>query len=157
MLSLKGFDVTVLAWRWRETCEKDVGSLQKLKMAPSWQSARKWGPQTYSSKELNSAKNLDELGPRFILVRAVSLQSCPTLCDPMDCSPLGSSVHGILQAKILKWVAISSSGALPNPGMELMSHVFCIGRWVLYDYHYLETLNKLNGDQITFCCCCSVT
>ena len=30
----------------------------------------------------------------------------PTLCDPMDCSPLGSSVHGILQAKILEWVAM---------------------------------------------------
>ena len=33
-------------------------------------------------------------------------QSCPTLCDPMDCSPPGSSVHGILQARILEWVAI---------------------------------------------------
>ena len=33
-------------------------------------------------------------------------QSCPTLCDPMDCSPPGSSVHGILQAGILEWVAI---------------------------------------------------
>ena len=33
----------------------------------------------------------------------------PTLCDPMDCSPLGSSVHGILQAKILEWVAVPSS------------------------------------------------
>ena len=32
-------------------------------------------------------------------------QSCPALCDPMDCSPPGSSVHGILQARILKWVA----------------------------------------------------
>ena len=36
-------------------------------------------------------------------------QSCPTLCDPTDCSPLGSSVHGISQASILKWVAISFS------------------------------------------------
>ena len=36
-------------------------------------------------------------------------QSCPTLCDPMDCSPLGSSVHGIFQARILEWVAISFS------------------------------------------------
>ena len=36
-------------------------------------------------------------------------QSCPTLCDPMDCSPPGSSVHGILQARILEWVAISFS------------------------------------------------
>ena len=40
---------------------------------------------------------------------AKSLQLCLTLCDPMDCSPPGSSVHGILQAKILKWVAISLS------------------------------------------------
>ena len=34
-------------------------------------------------------------------------QSCPTLCNPMDCSPPGSSVHGLLQARILGWVAIS--------------------------------------------------
>ena len=39
------------------------------------------------------------------------LQSCPTLCDPIDGSPLGSSVHGILQARTLEWVAISSSVA----------------------------------------------
>ena len=36
-------------------------------------------------------------------------QLCPTLCDPVDCSPLGSSVHGILPARILEWVAISFS------------------------------------------------
>jgi len=36
-------------------------------------------------------------------------QLCPTLCDPMDCSPPGSSVHGILQARIVEWVAISFS------------------------------------------------
>ena len=40
---------------------------------------------------------------------AKSLQSCPTLCDLIDCSPPGSSVHGILQARILEWVAISFS------------------------------------------------
>ena len=39
-------------------------------------------------------------------------QSCPTLCDPIDSSPLGSSVPGILQARILEWVAISFSNAL---------------------------------------------
>ena len=39
---------------------------------------------------------------------AKSLQSCPTLCDPMGCSPPGSSVHGILQARMLEWVAILS-------------------------------------------------
>ena len=40
-----------------------------------------------------------------------SLQSCPTLCDPIDGSPPGSPVPGIFQARILKWVAISSSSA----------------------------------------------
>ena len=45
-------------------------------------------------------------------------QSCPTLCDPVDCSPPGSSVHGILQARILEWVAISFSRDLPDPGIE---------------------------------------
>ena len=35
-------------------------------------------------------------------------QSCPTLCDPMDCSPPGSSIHGIFQARVLEWVAMST-------------------------------------------------
>ena len=42
-------------------------------------------------------------------MHAKSLQSCPTLCDPVDCSPPGSSVHRILQARILEWVAMPSS------------------------------------------------
>ena len=42
---------------------------------------------------------------------AKSLQSCPTLCDPMDGSPPGSPVPGILQARTLEWVAISFSNA----------------------------------------------
>ena len=42
-------------------------------------------------------------------------QSCPTLCDPMDCSPPGSSIHGILQVRILEWVAISFSRGPSRP------------------------------------------
>ena len=42
---------------------------------------------------------------------AKSLQSCPTLCDPIDGSPPGSAVPGILQARTLEWVAISFSNA----------------------------------------------
>ena len=42
---------------------------------------------------------------------AESLQSCPTLCDPIDGSPPGSSVPGILQARVLEWVAIAFSNA----------------------------------------------
>ena len=41
---------------------------------------------------------------------AKSLQSCPILCDPIDCSPPGSSVHGIFQARVLEWGAIAFSG-----------------------------------------------
>ena len=40
---------------------------------------------------------------------AKSLQSCPTLCDPMDCSPPGSSIHGIFQARVLEWGAVAFS------------------------------------------------
>ena len=43
----------------------------------------------------------------ILCVCAKSLQSCLTLCDPMDCNPPCSSVHGILQARILEWAAIS--------------------------------------------------
>ena len=45
-------------------------------------------------------------------------QSCPTFCDPMDCSPPDSSIHGILQARILEWVAISFSRGPSYPGIE---------------------------------------
>ena len=48
----------------------------------------------------------------------VVTQSCPTLCDPMNCNPPGSSVHGNLQARILEWVAIPFSRDVPNPGTE---------------------------------------
>ena len=58
-----------------------------------------------------------------VCVRAKSLQSFLTLCNPMDCSPLGSSVHVILQARILEWVAVpsSSGSSLPDPGIKPVS------------------------------------
>ena len=48
-------------------------------------------------------------------MHAKSLQSCPTLYNPMDCSPPGSSVHGILQARVLEWVAMPSSSKSSPP------------------------------------------
>ena len=51
-------------------------------------------------------------------VKALVAQSCQTLCDLMDCRPPGSSVHGILQARILEWVVIPSAGDLPDPGIK---------------------------------------
>ena len=64
---------------------------------------------------------------------AKSLQSCPTLCNPMDCSLPGSCVHGILQARILVWVAMPSSrGSFQPRDQTSVSYVSCIGRRVLY-------------------------
>ena len=57
-------------------------------------------------------------------MRTKSLQSCMTLCDPMDRSPPGSSVHGILQTRVLEWGAISFSRNLPNP--EIKPSLFCL-------------------------------
>ena len=51
-------------------------------------------------------------------------QSCPTLCDPMDCSLPGSSVHGIFQAIVLDWVAISFAWGSSRPRDRMQ--VFCI-------------------------------
>ena len=51
-------------------------------------------------------------------------QSCPTLCDPMDCSPPGSFIHGIFQARILEWVAIPFSGRSSQPRDQIwVSHI----------------------------------
>ena len=54
-------------------------------------------------------------------MHAKLLQLCLTLCDPMGGSLPSSSVHGIFQARILEWVAMPSSGDLPNSGIELAS------------------------------------
>ena len=57
------------------------------------------------------AKRQTQLGTAAAAAAAKSLQSCPTLCDPVDGSPPGSAVPGILQARTLEWVAISFSNA----------------------------------------------
>ena len=65
--------------------------------------------------ELYRGKSIKKvIGAKYVLsyiAAAASLQSCPTLCDPIDGSPSGSSVPGILQARTLEWVAISFSRA----------------------------------------------
>ena len=68
--------------------------------------------------------NLKSLGIHFLTYKMRSLmvgsesevsQLCPTVCDPVDYSPPGSSVHGILQARILEWVALSFSRGSYGP------------------------------------------
>ena len=63
---------------------------------------------------------------------AKSLQSCPTLCDPMDCSPPGTVVHGILQARTLEWVAISYAKGSSQPRNRTL--VSCISGRLFTSY-----------------------
>ena len=66
---------------------------------------------------------------RYMCSCSVS-KSCPTLCDPVDYSPPGSSDHGILQGRTLEWVATSSSTGFSWP--RDWTHVSCTGRQILY-------------------------
>ena len=99
-------------------------------------------------------------------VCAKSSQLCPTLCDPMDCSLPGSSVHEILQARILEWVAMPPLGDLSNLGIEpayltspaLASGFFTRATWeapfphtyihILAAPHGLQDLSSLTRDWI---------
>ena len=68
-----------------------------------------------------------------VCMYAKLLHLCLSLCDPMDCSPPGSSVQGSLQARILQWVAIPSSRGSSWPrDQAYISYDFCTGRRVLY-------------------------
>ena len=79
-----------------------------------------WFPQSIHPIRLH-------LGSAYMPVK--SLQLCPTLCDSMDCSPPCSSVHGILQARILEWVAIAFSRESSWPrDRTCVSYVSWIGR-----------------------------
>ena len=68
-------------------------------------------------------------------MRGSVAQPSPTLCDPLDCSLPGSSVHGISQARVLEWVAIpfSRGSSRPRDGTPV-SWVTCIARWILYHW-----------------------
>ena len=63
------------------------------------------------------------------------IQSCLTLCDPMDWSSPGSSLHGIVLLRILEWTAISSSrGSSQHRDWTCISCSSCTGRWILYHW-----------------------
>ena len=72
-------------------------------------------------KSLGSVFNQDESLNKLDCYCYLVAKLCPTLCNPMDCSPPGSSVHGIFQARILEWVAISFSKVSSGPGTEPVS------------------------------------
>ena len=75
-------------------------------------------------------------------------KSCPTLCDPMDCSPPGSSVHWIFQARILEWICrFHLQGIFLTRNQSCVS---CIGRPILYRWASREVHVSLSKFQVTF-------
>ena len=103
---------SILAWKipWTE----EPGGLQSMgsrRVGHNWSDLA--APAAVVGKHSIKANKLYLLisASAIRTAAAKSLQSCPTLCDPIDRSPLGSSVPGILQARTLEWVAISFSNA----------------------------------------------
>ena len=82
------------------------------------------GALFYSSKSPHYSHILQMNKQRHAEGRCLVAQSCLTLCDPMDCSPPGSCVHGISQTKILEWVAMPSFRGSSQPGNQ--ARVSCI-------------------------------
>ena len=80
-----------------------------------------------------------------LLVVMLVAQSCSTLCEHTDYSPPGSSVHGLLQARILEWVAISRASAQPRD----QTQVSCISRQILYHLSYREVRDPTMYSAIT--------
>ena len=95
-----------------------------LREAGKQNPAALWHPRRGKDTGLVSQFHLSER-------MCVPAQSYPTFCDPIDCSPPGSSVHGILQARILEWVAMPSSrGSSPPRDWNFVSCVSCFaGRY----------------------------
>ena len=108
--------------------------------------AGNWRPSLhFSGREIRNKEHI-------VLCRAKSFQSCPALCSPMDCSPTGSSVHGILQARILEWLAMPSSrGSSQSRDRTWLFYISCIGRLVLYHKCHLGSLrDTLGKNKIQF-------
>ena len=88
-----------------------------------------WGARSFTAE---GNKKGNTRGVFWLYHVCLVTQMCPTLCDPMDCSPPGFSVHRISQARILECVAISSPRVSSKPKDQMP--VFWIGRQILYHW-----------------------
>ena len=97
---------------------------------------------TEEPARLQSMDSENETG--LSIAQLLLSQSCPTLCGPLDYSLPGSSVHGLLQARTLEWVAISfSRGSFWPRDPTCISYVSCIGQWDFTTSATWEAKNSL--------------
>ena len=120
---------SILAWRIPRTRVHGIAKswtwLSDVHLLP-WLTYIQLNCRQWSSHYGSSSRSLHailhthpEHTPGFPQYACVCVQLCPVLCDPMNCNPPGSSVHGIFQASILEWVAISfSRGSFWIPGIK---------------------------------------
>ena len=99
---------------WQEGAEAELSS---GRWGALWLTCRVClsSPFTGNSHHISDRVFMPIISSKVVVVVAQSIQSCPALCDPMDCGPPGSSVCEILQARILEWVAMPSRDLL-DPG-----------------------------------------
>ena len=113
---------------------KSYSNSHNRHLSQLWLSLALWPRLWAVQKDRKWLEILDLVLP----VHAKSLQSCLAVCDPMDCSPPGSSVPGILQARILEWAAMPSCMESSGPrDWTHVSYISCIGRWFLYHWCHL--------------------
>ena len=92
------------------------------------------------------------------MIKVLVAQSCPTLCDPMDYSPPGSSVHGISWARILEWVALYScvltlAAHWIHTCRELLETISVADESIRNSRHWVQTLEILKSSlQVIFRC-----
>ena len=122
-----------------------------LKQVLDWQKKVHSGFSVTSAKKVHSGFSVTSCLNLCAVLCSV-VQSCPTLCNCMDCRPPGSSVHGISQPRILEWVAMPSSrGIFPTQGLNSgLPHC----RWILCCLSHQESStgerNKLFGQPSIF-------
>ena len=123
-----------LEWysRWQETRGLEGSSLIPLSLESDQVRGKHFLQKAWLNEPMSSFLSKGKSSRQLLTVGGSIVKSCLTLCDPMDCSPPGSSVHGNFHARTLEWVAISSSRGSSRP--KDWTHISCIGRRILYHW-----------------------
>ena len=122
-------EMRVRSLGWEDPLEQEMATQSSV----AWRIAQRvpWTEEPGGLQAIGSQRIRHDWGTNTYAY-VTRVQSCLTLCDPMDYSSPGSSVHRISQARILEQVAISFSRGSFHLEIEPLSHVSCIGLWIFY-------------------------